>query len=190
MDDETSVAVLTLQLNDMNRLLDAQAKDQRHVSDGRLAQILYRDELAARLEFIRDRRMGRSIARAVLQDDTVLRETRAQENAAIEDRLAASRIARVEDIPHPAPLIDLTDDSDDVVMTGFASINAAPQHPDLVEIDPTPTRPIRHPPRYRLRSGAVLFPPRSSTVEPAPDKESLFGVAKTCVSCNEEVSYT
>lgn len=134
--------------------------------------------------------MGRSIARAVLQDDTVLRETRAQENAAIEDRLAASRIARVDDIPHPAPLIDLTDDSDDVVMTGFASINAAPQPPDLVEIDPTPTRPIRHPPRYRVRSGPVLFPPRSSTVAPAPDKESLFGVAKTCVSCNEEVSYT
>lgn len=37
MDDETSDAVLTLQLNDLNRLLDAQAKDQRHVSDGRLA---------------------------------------------------------------------------------------------------------------------------------------------------------
>lgn len=195
MDDATSDVVLSLQLDDLNRLLDAtpQAKDQRDVPDGRLALVTYRDELAMRLGFIRDRQMGRSMARAVLQDDTALREARAQENGAIRDRLAASRLGRVRDITHPAPLIDLTDGSDDAAMTEFARVNAVTLHPDLIEPDPRPTRPIRHPRRHHPRSGASLFPPRSSlvsTTEPAQDKESLFGVRKTCVACSDEVTYT
>lgn len=194
MDDATNEVVLSLQLNDLNRLLDAnaQAEDQRDVPDSRLALVTYREDLVRRLEFIRDRRMGRSIARAVLQDDTVLREARAQENGAITDRLAASHLARVGNIPHAAPLIDLTDDSDDVVITDFARVNAATQQPDLVEIDPIATRPIRHH-GHNLRSGATLCPQRSSLgsmARLAQDKESLFGVGKTCIACNDEVAYT
>lgn len=194
MDDETSDVVLSLQLDDLNRLLDAntEAKDRRDLPDGHLALVTYRDELAMRLGFIRDRRMGRSMARAVLQDDTALRDARAQENGAIRDRLAASHLASVQDIPHPAPLIDLTDGTDDVAMTEFARVNSAMQHPDVMEIDPRPTRPIRHRGNH-LRSNASLCPPRSSLVpiaEPAQDKESLFGVGKTCVACSDEVSYT
>lgn len=193
MDDASNEVVLSLQLDDLNRLLDAntQVKEQKDIPDSLLALVTYRDELATRLGLIRDRRMGRSMARAVLQDDTALREARVQENGAIRDRLAASHLARVGDVPHPAPLIDLTDDSDDVAITGFAMLNSVAQTPDVVEIDPIPARPIRHH-RHNLRSGASLCPPRSSLVpsaEPA-NRESLFGVGKTCVACNAEVSYT
>ncbi|MCJ1463003.1 hypothetical protein MMC07_001607 [Pseudocyphellaria aurata] len=193
MDDLTNEIVLSLQLDDLNRLLDAATpvQDQRDVTDSQLALVAYRDELALRLDFLRDRRMGRSIARAVLQDDTALREARAQENGAIRDRLTASHLGGVRHIPHPPPLIDLTDGSDDVAINGFSRFNAAPQNPGPIEIGPTTTRPLRHQPH--LRSGASLAPPRSRSVsvaQPVRSRESLFGVWKTCVACNEEVSYT
>lgn len=194
MDDATNEVVLSLQLDDLNRLLDAitPAQVPMNAADSHLALVTYRDELALRLGFIRDRRMGRSMARAVLQDDTALREAREQENGAIRDRLTASHLARVQHISHPPPLIDLTDGSDDVAITRFARVNAALQDPNLIEIGPTSPGPLRrrHP---HLRSNASLVPTRSRSVsiaKPRRDRESLFGVWKTCVACNEEVSYT
>lgn len=88
MDDADADAVLSLQLQDLDSLLETtpDIKNQTNVPDGRIALATYREELATRLAFIRDRRMGRSIARAVHQDGTTLQEARRNENQAIRDR--------------------------------------------------------------------------------------------------------
>ncbi len=64
MDDESAHLVLSLQLEDLNRLLDSSVhvKDHVDISDGSIALLSYRDELAIQLSFLQDRRMGRSIA--------------------------------------------------------------------------------------------------------------------------------
>lgn len=54
MDDGSAQAVLSLQLEDLNRLLtpSVQAEDHVNMSDGRIALISYRDEIAERLRFL------------------------------------------------------------------------------------------------------------------------------------------
>jgi hypothetical protein len=71
MDDESFHLVLSLQLEDLNRLLDSSVhvKDHVNISDGGVALVSYRDELATQLRFLQHRRMGRSIARAVIRDE-------------------------------------------------------------------------------------------------------------------------
>lgn len=67
MDDAGADAVLSLQLQDLDRLLETtqDIKDQTNMPDGCVAPMTYRDELTTRLAFVRDRRIGMSIARAV-----------------------------------------------------------------------------------------------------------------------------
>lgn len=67
MDDADADAVLSLQLQDLDRLLETtpDIKDQTNMPDGCVAPMTYRDELATRLAFMRDRRVGRSIPRVV-----------------------------------------------------------------------------------------------------------------------------
>lgn len=187
MDDADADAVLSLQLQDLDRLLETtpDIKDQTNVPDGRVALITYREELATRLAFIRDRRMGRSIARAVHQDGATLQEARRNENQAIRDRQTASRIGRVQNIPYAPPVIDLTDGADDVVMTGFAALNSVPQQ-GRAEPEAGASRPRRS---QRTAAAVSRNAFNSQPAEPTPDRETLFGVHKTCVSCNEEVPY-
>lgn len=195
MDDADADAVLSLQLQDLDRLLETTAdiKDQTKMPDGRVALVTYREELATRLAFIRDRRMGRSIARAVQQDGASLQEARRNENQAIRDRRTASRIGRIRNIAYAAPVIDLTDEADDVVMTGFAALNSVRQQGLGAEPGAAgPTRPRRSQrnagadSRNRFNSQPAEPEPG---LRPEPDRVRLFGVDKRCVSCNEEVPY-
>ena len=184
MDDESAAVVLSLQLEDMNRLLDSSVHIKEHVniSDGHIALVSYRDELAARLRFLQDRRMGRSMARAVLQDERTLRQVRSQENRAIEDRNLACRLGGANPGTGPTPIIDLTDDIPDRILTGLAQrYSALPDEPDPMEIDTEP----RHTPVQRTR------PLRNkSRIESVPALgESVLGVQKTCVSCDERINY-
>lgn len=187
MDDADADAVLSLQLQDLDRLLETtpDIKDQTNMPDGRVALVTYREELATRLAFIRDRRMGRSIARAVHQDGATLQEARRNENQAIRDRRTASLIGRVRNIAYAPPVIDLTDGADDVVMTGFAALNSVPQQ-GRAEPGQGPTGPRRSQ-RIATADSRNVF--NSQPAEEAPDRVTLLGVHKTCVSCSEEVPY-
>lgn len=187
MDDADADAVLSLQLQDLDRLLETtpDIKDQTNMPDGRVALVTYREELATRLAFIRDRRMGRSIARAVYQDGATLQEAGRNENQAIRDRRKASRIGRFRNIAYAPPVIDLTDGADDVVMSGFAALNSVPQQ-GRAEPEQGPTRPRRSQ-RVGTADSRNVF--NSQPAEAAPDRATLFGVHKTCVSCSEEVPY-
>lgn len=72
MDEATNDVVLSLQLEDLDRLIGKsapQGNDIDNIQDGRMALISYRDELAARLELLRDRILGSRIAQVVLQDE-------------------------------------------------------------------------------------------------------------------------
>lgn len=192
MDDESAHVVLSLQLDDLNRLLDSSAhvKDHVNVSDGRIALVSYRDELAARLCFLQDRRMGRSIARAVLHDESTLRQVISQENSAVRDRNLACSMSGARNGSRPPPIIDLTDSVDDLVMTGFAQLNSAlPEEPDLMEVDMPPHRtPVqRSRPTHDTLSHSAKSP--FGRVQSLQYRESVLGVQKTCVSCSEHVSY-
>ena len=60
MDEDSAELVLSLQLQDLNRLLDTPTEhDHRStLSDSAAALSAYRDEVANRLWILRDRRMG------------------------------------------------------------------------------------------------------------------------------------
>ena len=182
MDDEPTHAVLSPQLDDLNRLLDpsAHVNDHVDVSDIRIALISCRDELAARLRSVQDRRMGRSIARAVLHDEPILRQARSQENSAIRDRSFACRMCGARNESPRAPIIDGTDSVDDMVMTGFAQLNLAlPEEPDLMEVHAAPQS------NTPSHSAGRAFGP----VQPL-HTEAVLDVQKTCESCSEHVSYS
>lgn len=191
MDDDSAHVVLSLQLDDLNRLLDSSAhvNDHVNVSDGRIALIFYRDELAAGLRSVQDRRMGRSFARAVLHDESILRQVRSQENSAIRDRSLACRISGARNESPPPPILDCTDSVNDVVMTSFAQLNLAlPEEPDLIEVDAAPQcKPVQ---RTWAAYDTLSYLARRLFGRVQPEHtESVLGVQKTCVSCSEHVSY-
>ena len=68
--------------------------------------------------------MSRSIARAVQQDATALRAARMRENFEILDRENTFRMERIRAPNLPAPTIDHTDDTEDIVMARLATLNA------------------------------------------------------------------
>lgn len=192
MDDESAQVVLSLQLEDLNRLLgtSVQVEDSVNKFDGRIALISYRDEIAARLDFLQDRRMGRSIARAVLDDGSTLRQVRSQENDAIRDRNVACQMGGLRDGPRSTPLADLTDGINDLVMSGYTQINrATPDEADPIETDaPNQVALVQQtqssPKRSPISTGNI-----AEGVQLVPSKESVLGVQKTCISCNERIHY-
>lgn len=172
MDDESAIAVLSLQLEDLNRLVgtSGQAHDHVNEADGRIALISYRDEVAARLHFLLDRRLGRSIARAVLLDESTLRQVRLQENDAIRDRDVACQIGGFRNGPLPTPMIDLTDDCHNSVIARYVQMNT-------VSSEKTGSQE------------AVTKAHQGTPVLPVLSKESILGVEKICVSCRESIHY-
>lgn len=191
MDDDSAQVVLSLQLRDLNRLLgtSVEASDSINKFDGRIALISYRDEVAARLSFIQDRRMGRSIARAVIQDESTLQQARSQENEAIRDRAVACQMGGLRNEQCTIPIIDLTDDTNDLVMTGYAHLNEAiSEDIDLMEIDVThQDTPAPH--TWPEQNSPILDGKLPKNVQPSPFMESNLGVQKLCVSCGEGVHY-
>ena len=192
MDDESAQVVLSLQLEDLNRLLgtSVQAEDSANRFDGRIALISYRDEIAARLGFLQDRRMGRSIARAVSQDQSILQDVRSQENDAIRDRNVACQINGLRNGPRPTPLDDLTDGLDELAITGYAQLNRATlKQTTLTEIDAARQgTSVQHTHPSHNKS-SLLSGNLSELVQPVPLNESILGVQKTCVSCSERIHY-
>lgn len=192
MDDDSAQVTLSLQLGDLNRLLgtSVQAADSINKFDGRIALISYRDEVAARLSFIQDRRMGQSIARAVVQDESTLQQARSQENGAIRDRTVACQMGGLRNGSCLSPLIDLTDDTNDLVMTGYAHLNEAiPEETDQMEIDtPHQETSVQHTwPEQNISPISAGKCPE--TVKSFQPMESILGVQKMCVSCYEGIHY-
>ena len=124
MDDGSAQVALSLRLRHLDRLLGTfQAADSINKSDGPIALISYRDEVAARLYFLQAWRMGRSIARAVVQDESTLQQARSQENEAIRDRTMACQMGGLRNVSFLTPLVGPP--SDVLVMTGYALSNEA-----------------------------------------------------------------
>ncbi|KAL8936530.1 MAG: hypothetical protein Q9211_004139 [Gyalolechia sp. 1 TL-2023] len=147
MDEATADLVLSLQLEDLNRLLDSPSTGNSNSipSDYHLALTAYRDELTGRLSILHDRRMCRSIANAVVVDHGTLATVRKLENDAIRDQAAACRFdeqlngelgektRKVATANRPASFIDLTDNVNDRGMNRLARLNSLqPGFVDLV----------------------------------------------------------
>ena len=103
MDEASADLVLSLQLEDLDRLLGASAEQQATLKqpDSRVALTTYHDELDKRRRNIRDGRMGRSIAQAVRNDAPALLEARSQENQAKRDRIIASTLRNAARLLYP-----------------------------------------------------------------------------------------
>ncbi|MCJ1477953.1 hypothetical protein MMC13_006628 [Lambiella insularis] len=181
MDEDTAEVVLTLQLQDLDALIDDAdgPTTAPNPSDGSAALITYRDEIAAKLTALRDARMSKSIAKAVEQDSEAIRSARATENIAISDRQNAFGVIGLGAPDLPPPFNDLADGIDDVIMSDLATYNTiAPLTFDL-----TTTTQVEH--------GQHFHQTRAPLDEgDAPeDNEDVIGVKKTCCCCDEQVAY-
>ena len=136
MDEDTAEIVLSLQIEDMNRLLEPLTEKQKATttSDSHLALIAYRNELEARLQLLHDRRMGRSIAQAVHHDESAVQEARLEENIATTDRNVACRIGGVVHAPNLGPVIDIIGEEDDALMARLSVMNISVS--DLIDLNP------------------------------------------------------
>ncbi|KAL8655043.1 MAG: hypothetical protein Q9210_001134 [Variospora velana] len=141
MDEATADTVLSLQLDDVDRLLKSLSNDTGSTPlNYRLVLSAYREELTGRLGVLRDRRMGRSIASAVLTDHQVIAASRNQENVAINDRVAAYQLDRqlnrelsqAQNTPPPAVDVDPTDRAGDLASDSFARLNSL--RPDIIDL--------------------------------------------------------
>ena len=97
LDDATAALILQLQSGDIEELLSANKGKGRdgEFSDTNLAIATYQQELEAMSTILADRCMGKSLARAVINDAVLLNESLAEENAAARDRALAHSLAEV-----------------------------------------------------------------------------------------------
>ncbi|MCJ1389727.1 hypothetical protein MMC18_002584 [Xylographa bjoerkii] len=72
----------------------------------------------------------------------------------------------------PAPITDLTDKTEDAVMSRLASLNAT--SPNVIDLTPVPQRSVRHQlyQEYHVNN-----------------EEDVVRLKKTCASCQEPVAY-
>ena len=108
MDEATNDVVLSLQLEDLDRLIGkSQWRDQENITDtdGRVALISYRDELATRLTLLREHHIETRLARVDLQDDFA--EFHADDPRSIERQQLERRFPTQNGFaPFPAPAVD------------------------------------------------------------------------------------
>ncbi|MCJ1431806.1 hypothetical protein MMC27_001161 [Xylographa pallens] len=173
MDEDTAELSLSLQLQDLEALVGGieDPKAPSIKSDGNTALVAYRDEVAAKLNVLRDGRMGRSFARAVQQDGSALRAARLQENFQILDRENTFRMEGIRGPNLPAPITDLTDETEDVVIGRLAILNTI--SPKIIDFTPI----------------SQLSVPNHLHEIHRVNNEDVIGVMKTCASCQEPVAY-
>ncbi|MCJ1281945.1 hypothetical protein MMC26_001268 [Xylographa opegraphella] len=173
MDEDTEELSLSLQLQDLEALIattdNSDATSMR--SDGDTALIAYRDQVAAKLDMLRDGRMARSIARAVQQDGSVLRTAGLQEQLEIPDRENTFRMEGERDPNLPASIVGLTEETEDVVIGRLESLNTISSN--IVDLAPTSQLSVHNQPQVKL----------------SVKNEDVIGVMKTCASCQESVAY-
>ncbi|KAL9014719.1 MAG: hypothetical protein Q9173_000642 [Seirophora scorigena] len=146
MDEAAAGIVLSLQLDDVDRLLKSPSDDYTGStpSNSQLVLTAYRDKVTGRLGILRDRR---------------------RENIAINDRATAWKLDRqlnpdlsqAPDAPPPASIIDLTDRARNLIIDRFTRFNSL--KPDIIDLTsrtkphqkslattvPTTTAPARNP---------------------------------------------
>lgn len=127
MDELTALLVLSLQLEDVNALLQG-SKGKNPVgkpSDADIALSAYRAELLNNKTTIEDRRMGRSISDAVRDDGSIIATVREEERSATQDREMACRLGGVE-IPKQLTLEPFLEPDVDVeVLRQLSTLNCS-----------------------------------------------------------------
>ncbi|KAI4158737.1 MAG: hypothetical protein L6R39_000474 [Caloplaca ligustica] len=140
MDEASADTVLSLQIADVDRLLEPSRNAGATPSNYQVVLTAHKEELAKRLGVLRDRRMSRSIANAVLTDQGTVATVRKEENGAISDQVAARELdrelnqadAQALNAPPPAAFIDLTDGIKDCIIERYTRINSL--KPEAIEL--------------------------------------------------------
>ncbi|MDI1492029.1 MAG: hypothetical protein OHK93_003240 [Ramalina farinacea] len=95
IDDASAALILQMQKDDVDELM-ARTKGKGRageVDDNDLAMTMFREGLENMSLIIADRRMGRSMTRAVIMDAKLLTDSAAQEQIAANDRAMAQRLS-------------------------------------------------------------------------------------------------
>jgi hypothetical protein len=94
-DEETISLILQCQMDDIDQILHAAKGKARQgeISDSAIAIDLYKEEIMAQIRTMADRKMSRSIARAVQSDGPLLRNNLIKEEREVLDRNLAHRMA-------------------------------------------------------------------------------------------------
>ncbi|KAL5339366.1 hypothetical protein BJX70DRAFT_408084 [Aspergillus crustosus] len=98
IDQKTADLIIQLQLEDAGIYLDCSKGKSRDPTNEKVAFQLQTEELENASEFLADKRMAISMAKAVLADGQILDDNKAHEEAAVSDRQLARNLERNE---HP-----------------------------------------------------------------------------------------
>ncbi|KAI9744616.1 MAG: hypothetical protein M1818_002145 [Claussenomyces sp. TS43310] len=133
MDDPTAECILRLLYEDSLELAMASKGKGREgaVSDEELALMTYTYGLERDTSFIADRRMARSMVRAVLTDGNIVTESRSLEQAAARDREIACRLGGHETTSMDAPWKMNSEEMDEELVAKMADTYLSyPGHDD------------------------------------------------------------
>ncbi|KAI9884549.1 MAG: RNA binding protein snu13 [Watsoniomyces obsoletus] len=140
MDEATATLILKYQLSDLDEILkevkkkdDEEEKDTTSIIDV-FAFELYREELNQCMTSITDRRMARSISRAVQDDGPIIINTQVEEDLALQDHELASRIAagipcnryRATPPMNKTPIDHLNETTTESILRQFRHLNILP----------------------------------------------------------------
>ena len=132
MDEEAADLALQLQLEDVEELAEKQKGKQIEgtQNDAEDALAVYKQELQQNQTLLSDRRIARSIGRAVVSDARILRSITDQEDIAAADRLVALRAGGIALTQGPELLAIEAPPEDPTLIQRLAKLNIVPgQHP-------------------------------------------------------------
>lgn len=123
MDEETSILILQLLQEDVAQALTKQKGKQieGQFTDGELVLIVMQLELDQQVTTFNDRRMARSIARAVYDDGIAVTIAAQEEARASDDRRFALRLAGHQEPPRPERPVSIN--HEDKILERFANLS-------------------------------------------------------------------
>lgn len=114
MDDITAALIAKLQLDDIDELTNRNKSKEGSLVDADYALIAYKEELQGLQTFVSDRRMGRSISRAVQNDGEYITAARVEEENALRDHHLACTLGGMresqEEVADKLAYVDVDDE--------------------------------------------------------------------------------
>lgn len=182
-DHETAELLIKLQLEDLEELIqqsDRKGKGKPGVmTDSQFTFTFQKKELTKNLQFLQDRQMTRSMARAVLSDAVLLAANNEEERVAISDRAMAHRLAG-KPVPNPvhnAPAACVNDRMEDELIEKLGAL-----YVDDIFSDTASTINISV-------AGSSVYDEGGESSAWATSRQVSKLETRECIMCGEDVSF-